>query len=97
MLDILSLAIAGGANAIEWDRDSDGSLEVSFLSGNTGIGFILNRAEGLDFVAYIRERRRASRGKFRVSLDGKDYIIDVKTYDHFGENAHRLTWRPSRR
>jgi hypothetical protein len=97
LLDILSAAIAGGADAVELERDSGGSLEVILLSGNTGGGFALGRTEGQSLIDSIFERIRVAHGRFRLQVGGKDYMIQVKTYDHFGEDAFRLTWREAKR
>jgi hypothetical protein len=97
LTEILSDAVANGADAIDLERDSGGSLEVMFRVGNTGGGFGLNRDEGQELIDSIYEEKRRARGKFRISLHGKDYLVQVKTYDHFGENAFRLTWREAKR
>lgn len=97
LTEILSNAVTNGADALELERDSGGSLEVAFMSGNTGGGFILNRADGGELIDSIYAATRKSRGKFRISLHGNDYLVQVKTYDHFGEHAFRLTWRKAKR
>ena len=91
--EILTAAIASGADAIELERDSDGCLEVIVLRGNCGGGFALSRSGGQELIESISEKMRAShRKKFRLPINGKDYMVHVKTYEHFGENAYRLTW-----
>jgi hypothetical protein len=97
LTDILSEAAANGADAVELERDSGGSLEVAFMSGNTGGGFMLSRDDGWQLIESIYAATRKSRGNFRVSLHGKDYLVQVKTHDHFGEDAFRLTWREAKR
>src|SRR5260221_2057879 len=93
LTEILADAVTNGADAIELERDSGGSLEVAFMSGNAGSGFVLDRDEGWELIKSINAASRKSRGKFRISLHGKDYMVQVKTRDHFGEDAFRLTWR----
>jgi hypothetical protein len=97
LTEILSDAVANGADAVELERDSGGSLEVMFMAGNSGGGFGLSKEDGRNLIDSIYEAKRKSRGKFRISLHGKDYLVQVKTYDHFGENAFRLTWREAKR
>jgi hypothetical protein len=63
----------------------------------SGSGFILGRDEGWELIKSIYAATRKSRGKFRISLHGKDYMVQVKTRDHFGEDAFRLTWREAKR
>jgi hypothetical protein len=94
---MLSDAVATGADAVELEHDSGGSLEVMFMCGNSGGGYVVSRADGQELVNSIFEAKRKSRGKFRITLHGKDYLIQVKTYDHFGEAAFRLTWREAKR
>jgi hypothetical protein len=97
LAEILSDAVANGADAVELERDSGGSLEVMFMAGNSGGGFVLSKEEGQHLIASIYEVKRKLRGKIRLSLHGKDYLVQVKTYDHFGEDAFRLTWREAKR
>jgi hypothetical protein len=46
LTEILSDAVANGADAVELERDSGGSLDVMFMAGNSGGGFSLNADKG---------------------------------------------------
>lgn len=97
LTQILADAVANGAEAVTLERDSGGSLDVCFMAGNSGVGFALSRDAGDELLHSMWEEKRKGHGKFHITLLGKDYMIHVKTYDHFGENAYRLTVREARR
>lgn len=97
LTQILADAVAHRADSVEMERDSGGSWGVAFMVGNAGAGFGLSREEGNEVVDSLCEEKRKSRGRFRIALHGKDYMVQVQTYDHFGENAYRLTFREARR
>ncbi len=98
LLEILSAAVTNGADAVELEYDSGGSLEVCFMSGNTGAGFALDSEAGDELVESLWQEKQKSRGKqFRVTLGGNDYMVKVQTRDHFGENAYTLTIREAKR
>jgi hypothetical protein len=94
---ILAEAVANGADAVEMERDSGASLEVSFMVGNSGAGFVLSRADGNKVIDSLWQEKRNSRGRFRITLHGRDYLVQVQTYDHFGEHAYRLTFCEAKR
>jgi hypothetical protein len=97
LMKILSQAAASGADAVEMEYDSGGTLEVCFMSGHTGAGFMLNREDASELIDALWEEKKKARGKpFRVPLDGADCMVSVKTYDHFGDNAYRLTIRKAK-
>src|SRR5262245_5831664 len=96
--EILTKAVASGADCVEMEYDSGGGLEVCFMKANTGRGFILDGDAGQQLIDGLRGLNRQARGeKVRITLDGKDYMMHVQTYDHFGENAYRLTIREAKR
>jgi hypothetical protein len=97
LTEILSEAVGNGADAVELEYDSGHSLQVFFMSGNTGGGFSLKREPAGELIDSLWEEKRKSRGRFRITLHGKDYMVTVKTRDHFGENAYRLTFREAKR
>jgi hypothetical protein len=97
LTEILSDAVANGADAVELEYDSGHSLHVIFMSGNSGAGYSLQREPAGELIDSLWEEKRKSRGKFRITLHGKDYMVQVKTRDHFGENAYRLTFREAKR
>jgi hypothetical protein len=97
LTEILSDAVANGADAVELEYDSGHSLHVIFMSGTSGAGFILKREPAGELIDSLWQEKRKSRGKFRITLHGKDYMVQVKTRDHFGENAYRLTFREAKR
>jgi hypothetical protein len=91
LLEILTVAVASSADTVEMEYDSGGCLEVCFMSGNSGAGYHLNREVAGKVIEALWQEKKKSRGKkFRVTIDGKDYMVQVQTYDHFGENAYRL-------
>jgi hypothetical protein len=96
LTEILADAVANGADAIELERDSGGSLDVMFIAGNSGGGFSLSADKGGELVDSVYAATRKSRGKSRITLHGTDYLVQVKTRDHFGEDAFRLTWRAAK-
>jgi hypothetical protein len=97
LTEILTRAVAYGADAIVMEYDSGHSLEVAFMRGNMGGGIMLNREAASELLESLWEEKRKGHGKFRIILDGTDYMVQVKTYDHFGENAYRLTFRKAKR
>ena len=97
LMKILCDAVAMGADAIEMEFDSGGSLEVAFMAGNFGSGLMLSREEARELLESLCKEKQKGRGKFRIALEGKDYMVQVKTYDHFGENAYRLTFHEAKR
>jgi hypothetical protein len=68
-----------------------------FCSGIAGAGYTLEREMGRQVIASPWEEKKRSRGRFRLPLHGKDYLVTVATYDSFGETAYRLTFRAAKR
>ncbi len=97
LTQVLTDAVAGGADAVTLEYDSGGCLEVCFMAGNSGAGFALDPDAGQKLIDSLWEEKRTGRGKFRIALGGKDYMVHIKTYDHFGDNAFRLTFHEARR
>jgi hypothetical protein len=97
LIEILSDAVAGGADSVSLEWEGGGGLEVMFNSGNTGAGFLLDSELGQEVIDSLYEEKKKNRGKLRLSLHGEDYIIQVKTYENFGENAYQLTFRQAKR
>src|SRR5713226_2216142 len=66
LTEILERAVAANADAVEFEYDSSGDLEVSYMSGNTGLGTMLDKRERPgEILAAIRKsaRMRGYRGK----------------------------------
>ena len=97
LLAILSKAIAGGADSVTMEYDSGHALEVCFNIGNSGAGFALDRGPGGELRDAVYEEKKKGRGKMRVSVNGKSYLVQIKTYESFGEMAYRLTFREAKR
>ena len=91
--DILDRAVDGGADSIELEYVSEG-VEVCFMVGSSGFGQVVDHDEGQEIISFIvkhagLERREC--GTLQVELHGQPCSIRVKTYDHLGEWAYRLT------
>jgi len=97
LTQILADAVTNGADAVDMENDSGHCLHVIFMSGHSGGGFRLERERAADLIDAMWEEKKKGRGKFRITLHGKDYMVQVKTRDHFGENAYTLTFREAKR
>jgi hypothetical protein len=95
LTEILERAVAANADAVEFEYDSAGDLEVCFLSGNSGLGMVLDmRERPREVIAAIAKvaKMRSFRGKMRMKLLGQDYTIRVERRQHFDDWAWRLTF-----
>jgi len=97
LVAILSDAVAGGADSVTLEYDSGHCLEVLFNIGNSGAGFALSRAPAAELYAAVYEEKKKGRGRMRLSLRGKDYVVQIKSYESFGENAYLLIPREAKR
>jgi hypothetical protein len=93
LIEILSAAVKGGAELVTLEWEGGGDLEVMFNSGNTGFGYMLDKELGCEVIDSLYEEKKKNRGKIRLALQGKDYIIKVRTYENFGHNAYQLIFR----
>jgi hypothetical protein len=92
--EIASTTIRSGGDAVEVEY-KDGYEEVFPVSGPVGssLGFRLKsyrkKAESLraDLYNIVKKRRR-------ITVDGREYELQCRVYDSFGEDAFRLQWKP---
>jgi hypothetical protein len=97
LVAILSDAVAGGADTVTLEYDSGRCLEVLFHIGNAGAGFALRGEEAAELRAAVYDEKKKGRGRMRLNLHGKDYIVQIKPFDSFGETAYRLVVREAKR
>jgi hypothetical protein len=97
LVAILDRAVEAGADAVEFEYASGGGLEVTSMSGNTGMGELL-RDRDLErtlMTSIIKSTgvRASRRGRMTTTLRGHEYTIFAESYDSFGETAFRLTFK----
>ena len=97
LVRILEDAVRAGADSIGLEYKGR-DLVVFFNFGNTGLVGVgaarIPQALQEDVIREIVERAglsRKSKGNFQVQLLGKDYEVNVKEYDSFGESAFTIT------
>jgi hypothetical protein len=90
LVAILSDAVAGGADSVTLEYDSGRSLEVLFHIGDSGTGFALSGQPASDLYAAVYAEKKKGRGRMRVNLHGKAYVVQIKAFESFGETAYRL-------
>lgn len=97
---LLMKALAVGAEAIELEYVSEG-LEVSFISGNVGLGEVISDAQAADEIMDEIWKQgklgRKQHGTIQWTNGGKQYVIRVEEREHFGESAYRLAFRKPRK
>jgi hypothetical protein len=74
---------------------------VFFRAGNVGLGAgCIARQLQQDVIGELITRAgpfRRDKGRMRVTLLGREYMVDVERYQTFGEWAYNLTLREPRK
>ena len=82
---------------LEWVPEG---LEVTWMAGNMGIGTVVSSKEGnriTRFIVRAAGLEQRNRGVLAVEVAGQSREVSVKSYEHFGEWAYRLSLVPARK
>jgi hypothetical protein len=82
-------AIRQGADAIEIEY-KDGYEEVYFMRGGAGSGITLPSSSP-EVKSLLKELHGTKKRGHRVTVDGCDYDLRVRTWKSFGEDAFRVS------
>ena len=96
LVRVLEEAVQAGADSVELEFE-DRELIVYFNFGNAGIGGVhIPKELQRSVIDEIWNQAQKSRGKFPVSLLGKEYLVAVKTRQSFDEWVYLLVLEESR-
>jgi hypothetical protein len=92
--DILEVALRSNSTGVSLEYDSSGDLEVTYFSGNSGLGVAVSEATVKQrFISELIDRAGLEtkvKGTIRVARDGSVQVVRVSQRDHFGESAFDL-------
>lgn len=96
---ILEEAIEVGADPITLEYVSE-RMEVCYMFGNIGLGFVLIDQElesaVVGYIVRSAKLDKRARGELVMKLHGKQRTIFVRRYDHFGESAFEIKLKGKR-
>lgn len=94
--EIIDEATGTKTDSVEIEYAKEGSLEVTFMSGNIGFaGILVNRELESAIMTLIHERsgmKNTASGMLHWGSRGKNLEILVEEYENFGETAYKLTF-----
>ena len=92
--EIASQTIRAGGDAVEVEY-KDGYEEVFPVAGRSGtsVGFRLN-SSSQEAKSLREELYKIARKRRRLTVSGREYELQCRIYDSFGEHAFRLQWKP---
>ena len=92
--DVLEVGLRSGATSVSIELDSSGDLEVTFFSGDSGLGAVIAEPDVRRRIISELESRAGlemkATGVIRVTSASRVRVIHVSTRDHFGESAYDL-------
>ena len=90
---ILENAVKARVDSVHFEWEHEG-LEIMFRTGNTGVGSLLNDfPKASILVQTIIDQaglENKERGKFKITLKGKEYTIQARQYNSFDEWCYEL-------
>jgi len=90
---LIEAAILKGADTVDLEYVREG-LEVTYMSGNIGLGEIVHDRESIEtIIGELVTRAKLenkSRGVFKQIHAGREYEVRAEQYESFGESAFRL-------
>jgi len=87
-------ALSMGADCIEVEY-RDGCEWVYAKSGCTSVSIAHYKSSGADAKELREDLAVAVRKQVRLVVEGKVYILKVRAYDSFGENAWEVSMKPA--
>ena len=91
---LVAKAMSAGADGLDIEY-KDGYEEVCAMKGPIGFGIARFASSGADAKSLRGELYGMKKKRGRITADGCEYEVRVRTYDSFGEDAFHVEWRRS--
>jgi hypothetical protein len=90
LIDVVTKVLAVGATTFEVEH-KDGSERVFACNGALGVGVEEYRSDSASAEGLRRELYALRRKGKKITVSGVEYLLRVRIFDSFGENAFRVT------
>jgi hypothetical protein len=87
--DFIARAIDDGADGISIEY-RNGHEEISLLTGDIGIGLAQIKSNSSESAAMFDELAKIEKLGY-LMVDNQRVLLDIATYDDFGEEAYKIT------
>jgi len=87
-------ALSLGADSVEVER-KDGREWVFAFKGDTGFSIASYNSSSTDGKELLQNLYAAAKKPVRTALGGRAFVIKVRVFESFGENAFKVTMHPA--
>jgi hypothetical protein len=90
LAEVVARVLSAGATEFEVEYE-DGEEQVVAFSGTVGVGVATFRSDSDDAQELRRQLYALKKKRRKIIHAGIEYVLRVKVFDSFGEDAFRVT------